>query len=45
MSDCTERHPAGPDDGLAREGQAGLVQDDLVQKGLVKVALMKVVQP
>ena len=21
MSDCTERHPAGPDDGLAGEGQ------------------------
>jgi hypothetical protein len=21
MSDCTERHPAAPDDGAAREGQ------------------------
>jgi hypothetical protein len=24
MSDCTERHPAGPDDGIAGEGQEGM---------------------
>ena len=24
MSDCTERHPAAPDDGVAGEGQKGM---------------------
>jgi hypothetical protein len=24
MTDCTERHPAGVDDGLAGEGQKGM---------------------
>jgi len=24
MTNCTERHPAGPDDGLAGEGQTGM---------------------
>ena len=24
MTDCTERHPAAPDDGLAGEGRKGM---------------------
>ncbi len=24
MTDCTERHPPGPSDGLAGEGQKGM---------------------
>jgi hypothetical protein len=24
MTDCTERHPAAPDDGVAGEGQKGM---------------------
>jgi hypothetical protein len=24
MTACTERHPAGPDDGVAGEGQKGM---------------------
>jgi hypothetical protein len=24
MTDCTERHPAVPDDGIAGEGQKGM---------------------
>lgn len=24
MTDCTERHPAGPDNGLNGEGQKGM---------------------
>jgi len=24
MTNCTERHPAGPEDGLAGEGQTGM---------------------
>jgi hypothetical protein len=27
MTDCTERHPAAPDDGLAREGQEGMTKE------------------
>jgi hypothetical protein len=26
MTDCTERHPAGPENGLAREGQKGMTE-------------------
>jgi hypothetical protein len=26
MTDCTERHPAGPDNGLAREGREGMTK-------------------
>jgi hypothetical protein len=28
MTDCTERHPAGADDGLAGEGQKGMPKED-----------------
>jgi hypothetical protein len=27
MTDCTERHPAGPDDGIAGEGQEGMTKE------------------
>ena len=27
MTDCTERHPAGPHDGTAREGQKGMTKE------------------
>jgi hypothetical protein len=27
MTDCTERHPAQPADGLAGEGQKGMTQE------------------
>jgi hypothetical protein len=27
MTDCTERHPAGADDGLAGEGQKGMPKE------------------
>jgi hypothetical protein len=27
MTDCTERHPAGADDGLAGEGQKGMTKE------------------
>ena len=27
MTDCTERHPAGPSDGLAGEGQKGMPKE------------------
>jgi hypothetical protein len=27
MTACTERHPAAPMDGLAREGQKGMSQE------------------
>jgi hypothetical protein len=27
MTDCTERHPAGADDGLAGEGQQGMPKE------------------
>jgi hypothetical protein len=27
MTDCTERHPAAADDGLAREGQKGMPEE------------------
>jgi hypothetical protein len=26
MTACTERHPAAPDDGVAREGQKGMAK-------------------
>ena len=26
MTDCTERHPAAPDNGIAREGQEGMAK-------------------
>ena len=26
MTNCTERHPAAPDDGVAGEGQTGMPQ-------------------
>jgi hypothetical protein len=28
MTACTERHPAGADDGLAGEGQKGMPKED-----------------
>jgi hypothetical protein len=28
MPACTERHPAGPDDGLAGEGRKGTLKGD-----------------
>jgi hypothetical protein len=27
MSDCTERHPLEPDDGLVREGQERMLKE------------------
>ena len=27
MTDCTERHPAAPDDGVAGEGQKGMAKE------------------
>jgi hypothetical protein len=27
MTACTERHPAGPNDGLAGEGQKGMTKE------------------
>jgi hypothetical protein len=30
MTDCTERHPAAADDGLAREGQNGMPEEAYV---------------
>ena len=27
MTDCTERHPAGPPNGLAGEGQEGMTKE------------------
>jgi len=27
MTACTERHPAGPDDGIAGEGQKGMPEE------------------
>jgi hypothetical protein len=30
MTDCTERHPAGPHDGLAGEGQEGMTKGGTV---------------
>jgi hypothetical protein len=27
MTDCTERHPAGPDDGIAGEGKKGMTTE------------------
>ena len=27
MTACTERHPAGPDDGMAGEGQKGMQEE------------------
>jgi len=27
MTDCTERHPAAPDNGAAREGQEGMTKE------------------
>ncbi len=27
MTDCTELHPAGPGDGLVREGREGFAQE------------------
>ena len=27
MTDCTERHPAAPHDGVAGEGQKGMAQE------------------
>ena len=27
MTDCTERHPAEPDNGLAGEGQEGMAKE------------------
>jgi hypothetical protein len=30
MTDCTERHPAAADDGLAGEGQEGMTKGDTV---------------
>lgn len=27
MTDCTERHPAAPDNGLAGEGQKGMPKE------------------
>jgi hypothetical protein len=27
MTDCTERHPAGADDGIAGEGQKGMPKE------------------
>jgi hypothetical protein len=29
MTDCTERHPVAPDNGLAGEGQEGLANEAL----------------
>ena len=29
MTDCTERHPAAPDNGLAGEGQEGMAKEAL----------------
>jgi hypothetical protein len=29
MTDCTERHPAAPRDGLAGEGQEGMAKEAL----------------
>ena len=27
MTDCTERHTAAPDNGIAREGQEGMTKE------------------
>ena len=27
MTDCTERHPAAPHNGIAREGQEGMAKE------------------
>ena len=27
MTDCTERHPAAPDNGIAGEGQKGMTKE------------------
>jgi hypothetical protein len=27
MTDCTERHPVAPDNGLAGEGQKGMTEE------------------